>query len=111
MTHELLTGLMTLPLLLQLQSAPKPLDSSAHPYQQLFTVQPQHQRAAQNVTIQHGRTPARAETTAQVLRGPCNMPIIVANPAVDPKMVVPIEKQGTEPKIRAIEPPVCGHGR
>lgn len=111
MTHELLTGLMTLPLLLQLQSPPPPADLSARFYQHLFTIQPQQQRPAQNVTIQHGRTSRAVETRGKVLRGPCNMPVIVANPAVDTKIIVPIEKQNMEPKIRAIAPPVCGPGR
>ena len=40
-------------------------------------------------------------------RGPCNMPMIVGNAQVDPKIVKPIEKENADPKIRAIEPPVC----
>jgi hypothetical protein len=40
-------------------------------------------------------------------RGACNMPMIAGNTQVDPKIVKPIEKANTDPKIRAIEPPVC----
>jgi hypothetical protein len=35
------------------------------------------------------------------------MPMIAGNTQVDPKIVKPIEKAKTDPKIRAIEPPVC----
>ena len=40
-------------------------------------------------------------------RGPCNMPIIRANPNVDPKIVMPIDRERIDAKIRAIEPAVC----
>lgn len=40
-------------------------------------------------------------------RGACNMPMIAGNTQVDPQIVKPIEKGNTDPKIRAIEPPVC----
>ena len=43
-------------------------------------------------------------------RGPCNMPMIVGTAQADPKIVKPIEKGNTDPKIRAIEPPVCWQG-
>jgi hypothetical protein len=41
-------------------------------------------------------------------RGPCNMPIVRANPEVDPKMVIPHRAEGVDAKIRVIEPTVCG---
>jgi hypothetical protein len=40
-------------------------------------------------------------------RGPCNMPIVPANPKVDPKMVIPHRAEGVDAKIRVIEPTVC----
>ena len=46
--------------------------------------------------------------TPAVERGPCNMPIVRANPAVDPKMVVPLRTEGVDAKIRVIETGVCG---
>jgi hypothetical protein len=49
-----------------------------------------------------------ASQTRTVERGPCNMPIVRANPAVDPKMVVPLRTEGVDAKIRVIEPGVCG---
>jgi hypothetical protein len=49
-----------------------------------------------------------ASRTPAVERGPCNMPIVRANPAVDPKMVVPLRTEGVDAKIRVIEPGVCG---
>ncbi|MBA2302077.1 MAG: hypothetical protein H0W08_05535 [Acidobacteria bacterium] len=43
-------------------------------------------------------------------RGPCNMPIVRANPGIDAGIVVPIERGGSEAKIRVIEPTQCGQG-
>jgi hypothetical protein len=108
MTHELLTGLIAMALLAQLQSPPKPQDALAGPYRQLFSVQPV--LPAEQVTVRP--SPRVVETTSRLERGPCNMPIIVAKPAVDPKMIVPVAKNNnTDPKIRVIEPPVCGPKR
>jgi hypothetical protein len=86
------------------------------PYQQLFLVpgipptvkgqakaQEEALRAAQKRLVHHGRSSLFEE-------GPCGMPVIVARPEVDPKMIVtPPESARGSAKIRAIEPPPpCG---
>jgi hypothetical protein len=41
--------------------------------------------------------------------GPCGMPIIAADPSVDPKFVITTpESERREAKIRTAEPPKCG---
>lgn len=41
--------------------------------------------------------------------GPCGMPIIAADPSVDPKFVIPTPGSETrETKIETVEPPPCG---
>ena len=37
------------------------------------------------------------------------MPIVPANPDVDPRMIVPIPADGAQAKIRVVEPTICGH--
>jgi hypothetical protein len=68
-------------------------------YGKLFTL-------AQPVIVQRGG----AERATLPQRGACNMPMIAGNTEVDPKIVKPIDKGKTDPKIRAIEPPVCWEG-
>ena len=60
--------------------------------------------------------PASEATTARVVevnrgmeRGPCGMPVIVADASVDPKILVPIpDDVKVSAKIRVAEPAPCG---
>ena len=52
--------------------------------------------------------PRVIETRPRVERGPCNMPIIVADPTVDPRMILTVEQKNVDAKIRTIEPRTCG---
>ena len=82
------------------------------PWGSLFTLEsigPGVQRQQELVKL-HMRAvqPGTTSTVPTAERGPCNMPIVPANPAVDPKMVIPHRPEGVDPKIRVIEPTVCG---
>jgi hypothetical protein len=49
------------------------------------------------------------EMNPRVERGPCGMPIIVADASVDPKMIIPIPDDAKQiAKIRVAEPAPCG---
>lgn len=51
-------------------------------------------------------TPSKPKTGLQP--GPCGMPIIPADPSVDPKFVITTpESERREAKIRTAEPPKC----
>ena len=80
------------------------------PWQGLFVVKPLPTTEGQSVAVlglpsQAAALPRRHHPE----RGPCNMPIVPANPDVDPRMIVPIPKGRADAKIRVIEPGVCGH--
>jgi hypothetical protein len=64
--------------------------------------------ARRQVTVLPDVRPPVFERQNRVERGPCNMPIIVANPDIDPRMVVPVERRNADAKIRVIEPRACG---
>ncbi len=80
------------------------------PWSGLFEVKPLPTAEGQSVTVlplppQGIALPQRH----QLQRGPCNMPIVPANPDVDRRMIVPIPADGAHAKIRVIEPTICGH--
>ena len=92
--------------------SPNPSTAMSGPYQSLFRVElpkpstPTQVQVAEPTT-RYGRA---IEMTPRFERGGCNMPIIVARPEVDPRMIVtPPESVKDAAKIRAIEPPPpCG---
>ena len=101
------------PFIPQGQSTPGAVST---PYRQLFLVsaipqtvkdqtkeQAEALRAARARMVHHSRPSLFEE-------GPCGMPVIVARPEVDPKMIVTVpESARGSAKIRAIEPPPpCG---
>jgi hypothetical protein len=109
MAHELIAGLAVLALLSQAQSAGAPA-SQSRPYTiEFLTAGVGARKVPQqpSAPIQDVR-PSLSARENLVERGPCNMPIVVANPAIDPKMVVPIERKHVDPKIRVVEPTACG---
>ena len=80
------------------------------PWSGLFVVKPLPAADGQSVTVlplppQGIALPQRH----QLQRGPCNMPIVPANPDVDRRMIVPIPADGAHAKIRVVEPTICGH--
>jgi hypothetical protein len=69
----------------------------ADPYRQLFSARQSLKDAL--VKAQEARSQATIV---------CGMLIIPADPSIDPKIAVPLDKApGVEFKIRAFEPPVC----
>jgi hypothetical protein len=83
----------------------------SNPWQSLFAVKPLPTAEGQSVTVlplPSQANPARPQRH-QPQRGPCNMPIVPANPDVDPRMIVPIPADGAQAKIRVVEPTICGH--
>jgi hypothetical protein len=79
------------------------------PWSGLFVVKPLPTAEGQSVTVLPLPSQTAAPQRHQLQRGPCNMPIVPANPDVDPGMLVPIPAEGVGAKIRVIEPTVCGH--
>ena len=80
------------------------------PWRGLFVVKPVPAANGQSVTV----LPLPSQAAAlpqrhQPRRGPCNMPIVPANPDVDRRMIVPIPGDGADAKIRVVEPTICGH--
>jgi hypothetical protein len=80
------------------------------PWRGLFLVKPVPAADGRSVTV----LPLPAQAAAlpqrhQPRRGPCNMPIVPANPDVDRRMIVPIPTDGADAKIRVVEPTICGH--
>jgi len=71
---------------------------SADPYRNLFRAQEMLKKAVAE----------RAQARPRVV---CGMTIIPADPKIDPKMAITPKKDGVEPKIRAIEPPICKPGQ
>jgi hypothetical protein len=108
MTHVLIGGLAALALLAQAQTS-RPSVFSTRPYSGLFVALPAKSLATPTVPVVVRRqTHSVAQSRAQIERGPCNMPIIVATPEIDPKIVRTIPRDRTEAKIRVIEPSPCG---
>ena len=105
MTNILVGGIMTISLVVQGHVRAPSSDAGSKPYQGLFS-QAQRQGDIVYPAPQLLRHAAPAPSNAPE-RGPCNMPIIRGNAEVDPKIVVPILRENTDPKIRAIEPRVC----
>ena len=93
---------------------PNPSSAMSRPYQTLFRIEPPKgsgtiQVPVADSQVTHGRV---IEMGPRVERGGCNMPIIVARPEVDSKILLtPPESAGNAAKIRAIEPPLCGGKR
>jgi hypothetical protein len=80
------------------------------PWRGLFVVKPLPSPEGQSVTV----LPLPSQAAAlpqrhQPQRGPCNMPIVPANPDVDRRMIVPIPANGAHATIRVVEPTICGH--
>ena len=88
----------------------KPSAAMSGPYQKLFRVDPPKASGPIQVRVAEPRLGRVIEMGPRFERGGCNMPIIVARPEVDPKMIVtPPESVKNAAKIRAIEPPLpCG---
>ena len=106
MTHQLLIGLAAVALLGQAQTSEPPRSGKSRPYTVEF-VRAGKPAQPGPVTVQTDQKPVVIERNP-VLRGPCNMPIIAADARIDPRMIVPIERKNTDPKIRVIEPLACG---
>lgn len=90
--------------------APNPSTAMSGPYQKLFRVKPIEISEPVRGVGQLEVHPRVIDVTPRVERGGCNMPIVVARPEIDQKMVItaPPSAQGAA-KIRAIEPPPpCG---
>ena len=80
------------------------------PWSGLFVAKPLPAADGQLVTVLP--SPSQAVTLPQrhqPQRGPCNMPIVPANPDVDRRLIVPIPADGADAKIRVVEPTICGH--
>ena len=92
-------------------------DSAPHrhmrsdPWSGLFVVEPLPTPEGQSVTVLPLPSPAFSALPErhQPERGPCNMPIVPANPDVDRGMIVPIPADRVDAKIRIVEPTICGH--
>ena len=90
---------------------PNPSTAMSGPYQTLFRIEPPRGSGTVQVPVAEPKTThARViEMGPRVERGGCNMPIIVARPEVDRKIIVtPPDSAKKAAKIRAIEPPLCG---
>ena len=64
-------------------------------YSSLFKSQPELNKAIAN---------AEAVAKPNVV---CGMLVMPADPKIDPKMAITPKKEGVEPRIRVIEPPMC----
>lgn len=69
--------------------------AAKNPYRNLFRAQE---------LLKEAQATQRSKPAPTVV---CGMTIIPADPSIDPKMAIAPKKDGIEPKIRAIEPPVC----
>ena len=104
MTNILIGGFMALSLVVQGHVRPSP-DASSQPYQGPFTQAPrQGETVSPAPQLLRQVTPAPSNAPE---RGPCNMPVVRGTAEVDPRFVVPIKRENTDPKIRAIEPQIC----
>ncbi|HJR59147.1 MAG TPA: hypothetical protein VJ813_07115 [Vicinamibacterales bacterium] len=111
MTNLVLAGALIVAALSQAQPGRKTLGIvHAHSDQDLIVVEPGNVVQVEKIPSPiQSLIPSRVAGTSQVLeRGPCNMPVIRANPQVDPKIVMPIERENSDPKIRVIGPTICG---
>jgi hypothetical protein len=70
------------------------------PYRNLFTPEAKRSRAA-------AATPLRAKQPELQRCVVYSMPVVPANPAVDPKIRVAPPSNGVEHKIKTVAPPVC----
>ena len=110
MTGLLLSGLAAAIVLTQAQSVKVPPASPAQPYQELFQTRPLDVVASKDRPVrQDGARVARRAPSdrSAVERGACNMPVVRANPGVDPKMILPRNPRAAEAKARIIEPRTC----
>ena len=110
MTQGLIGGLALLVLLAQAQSPQQATVSQIRPYT-VETIRAGTPRAPKNqqpVIVSRDMKPLVLERRNRVERGPCNMPIIVADPTVDLKMIFPVEQRNVDAKIRTAEPAACG---
>jgi hypothetical protein len=105
MSQGLIGGLALMALLSHALTAPPPR-SQSWPYT-IETVRA-GSGAPKQVIVTHGISAPVFPRQTRVERGPCNMPVIVANADIDPKMIVPIERKNADVKIRAVEPSACG---
>lgn len=62
------------------------------------------------LTYGHSALRSRDRLPFVVEKGPCNMPVVRANPGVDHKMIVTIGPGKAQAKIRAIQPTICWEG-
>lgn len=106
MTNALIGGIVALSLLVQGDPAKIPSPEAA-PYLKLFTVKPSSDAKVQERRIDIARKALLKLQGGSVERGACNMPMIRGDARVDPKSIVPIERDKTDHKIRAVEPSVC----
>lgn len=107
MTNALIGGVVVLTVLVQGHAATGAAQGRADPYSGLFTVEPPEAVRTGEVAIAAIDKAIPARERYRVERGPCNMPIVRGNAAVDPRSIVPVERGTTDHKIRAVEPAVC----
>jgi hypothetical protein len=109
MSQGLIGGLALMAFLAQALTAPAPL-SQSRPYtiETFRAGSGAVTTAPKRVIVTHGINAPVFPRQTRVERGPCNMPVIVANADIDPKMIVPIERKNADVKIRAVEPSACG---
>jgi hypothetical protein len=101
MMNLLAGGVVLAALMAQTQDAKSRDAAPQRAYQKLFT-------HTQPVRLGQDReAPRDGQGRGRPERGPCNMPVIPADAAVDPKIVLPTERTNVDAKIRAIAPPAC----
>jgi hypothetical protein len=109
MTQGLIGGLALLALVAQTQTAQRATVSQIRPYSiEIVRAGAGAPKNPQPVIVSREAKPLVVERQNRVERGPCNMPIIVADPTVDPRMILTVEQKNVDPKIRTVEPRACG---
>jgi hypothetical protein len=114
MTIMLFTGALAFLAAVQADSnlLPKPTQQ-VDPYKRLFVTRPIDEvqtGKAKTALLKHSQP---IPTQFRLERGPCNMPVVRANPDVDSRIIAPIAPGKHQAKIRVIEPTTCGekHGK
>lgn len=75
--------------------------NKSNPYRNLFAAQNALTKAVESVT-------PKADVKPTVV---CGMTMVPADPAIDPKMLVPRKADGVDYQLRAVTPAICNPSR
>ena len=90
------------------QSTPTPATDNYNGLRKVLKASPREAKT-QHQPASDGTAARIVEMNRGIERGPCGMPIIVADASVDPKIIVPIPDDARQnAKIRIAEPAPCG---